>query len=170
MLGMPPPKPTVEVEAIDPDIRGATTIRDQLAKHRSDAACASCHVKIDPPGFALENFDVIGGWRENYRSLGAGQPVPGRRYKNGPAVEAADVLTDGRKFRNIDEYKQLLLEDKDQLARALCEKLLSYGTGAACSAADRQEVDQIVAKVREKKYGFRSLIHEVVQSQIFQSK
>jgi hypothetical protein len=170
MLGAPPPKPTVEVEAIDPDIRGATTIRDQLAKHRSDAACASCHVKIDPPGFALENFDVIGGWRERYRSLGEGQSVPGRRYKHGPAVDAADLLTDGRKFRNIDEYKQLLLEDKDQLARALCEKLLSYSTGAACSAADRQEIDQIVGNVREKNYGFRSLIHEVVQSQIFQSK
>jgi mono/diheme cytochrome c family protein len=170
MLGTPPPKPTVEIEALEPDIRGATNIRDQLAKHRSDAACASCHQKIDPPGFALENFDVIGGWRENYRSLGEGKPVPGRRYRNGPAVDAADVLPDGRKFRNIDEFKQLLLEDKDQLARALCEKLLSYGTGAPPAATDRKEVDAIVARVREKNYGFRSLIHEVVQSQVFQRK
>lgn len=170
ILGTPPPKPTVEVEAIDPDIRGATTIRDQLAKHRHDAACASCHVKMDPPGFALENFDVIGGWRENYRSLGAGQPVAGRRYLKGPAVDASDVLPDGRRFRNIDDYKQLLLEDKDQLTRALCEKLLTYGTGAATSATERQEVDAIVARVRDKNYGFRSLIHEVVQSQIFQRK
>jgi mono/diheme cytochrome c family protein len=170
ILGTPPPKPTVEVEAIDPDIRGATTIRDQLAKHRSDAACASCHVKIDPPGFALENFDVIGGWRENYRSIGEGKPVAGRRYLNGPAVDASDVLPDGRRFRNIDEYKQLLLADKDQLARALCEKLLSYGTGAATSATERQEIDAIVARVRDKNYGFRSLVHEVVQSQIFQRK
>jgi hypothetical protein len=170
ILGMPPPKPTVEIEAIEPDIRGATTIREQLAKHRSDAACASCHAKIDPPGFALENFDVIGGWRENYRSIGEGQPVAGRRYLQGPAVDAADVLPDGRRFRNIDEYKQLLLEDKDQLARALCEKLLTYGTGATTSATERHEIDAIVARLRDKNYGFRSLIHEVVQSPVFQRK
>jgi hypothetical protein len=174
ILGTPPPKPTVEVEAIEPDIRGATTIRDQLARHRNDAACASCHVKIDPPGFALENFDVIGGWREHYRSIGDGKPVVvnGRRvrYLNGPAVDAADVLPDGRRFKNIDEFKQLLLEDKDQLARALCEKLLTYATGAATSAPDRRDVDEIVARVREKNYGFRSLIHEVVQSPIFHRK
>lgn len=170
ILGTPPPKPTVEVEAVEPDIRGATTIREQLAKHRHDAACASCHVKIDPPGFALENFDVIGGWREHYRSIGDGKPVAGRRYLNGPAVDAADVLPDGRRFRNIDEYKQLLLEDKDQLARALAEKLVTYATGAAPSAAELQEIDGIVARVRDKDYGFRSLVHEVVQSQIFQRK
>src|SRR4029079_3244104 len=71
--GTPPPRPTVDVEAVEPDIRGAPTIREQLAKHRSVAACASCHVTIDPPGFALENFDVIGGWREYYRSVGKGE-------------------------------------------------------------------------------------------------
>src|SRR5204863_4119726 len=69
ILGTPPPKPPADVGAIEPDIRGATTIRDQLAKHRDNAACASCHSKIDPPGFALESFDVIGGWRDHYRSL-----------------------------------------------------------------------------------------------------
>jgi hypothetical protein len=174
ILGMPPPKPTVEVEAIEPDIRGATTIREQLAKHRQDPACASCHVKIDPPGFALENFDVIGGWRERYRSLGAGEAAiaDGRklRYLHGPAVDAADVLPDGRRFQNIDEYKQLLLEDKDQLTRALAEKLLSYATGAAPTLADGQEIDQIVERVRDKNFGFRSLVQEVVQSSLFQSK
>lgn len=174
ILGTPPPKPTVDVEAIEPDIRGATTIRDQLAKHRHDAACASCHVKIDPPGFALENFDVIGGWRERYRSVGDGEPaiVNGQRvrYLYGPAVDAADVLPDGRRFQNVDEFKQLLLEDKDLLARALTGKLLSYATGAAPTAADQSEIERIVGKVREKSYGFRSLVHEVVQSQVFQHK
>jgi hypothetical protein len=174
ILGTPPPKPTVDVEAIEPDIRGATTIRAQLAKHRQDPACASCHIKIDPPGFALENFDVIGGWRENYRSIGDGEPVVlnGRRvrYLNGPEIDAADVLPDGRGFQNIDEFKQLLLADKDQLARALAEKLLSYGTGAVPTATDKPAIEQLVAKVREKDYGFRSLVHEVVQSQVFQQK
>lgn len=174
ILGTPPPKPTVDVEAVEPDIRGATTIRSQLAKHREVGECASCHVKIDPPGFALENFDVIGGWRDHYRKINEGDPVTinGRRvrYLHGPVVDAADVLTDGRRFQNIDEYKQLLLDDKDQLARALAEKLLSYATGAAPTPLDHSQIDVIVASVREKNYGFRSLVHEIVQSQLFQSK
>ncbi len=174
ILGTPPPKPTVDVEAVEPDIRGATTIRNQLAKHRENDSCASCHVKIDPPGFALENFDVIGGWRERYRSIGDGEPIvlDGRRvrYLNGPVVDAADVLPDGRRFANIDEFKTLLLEDKDQLARALAAKLVSYSTGATPTAADQREIDAIVARTREKNYGFRSLVHEVVQSQVFRHK
>ena len=81
--------------AIEPDIRGAITIREQLARHRSIAACASCHAQIDPPGFALESYDVIGGWRERYRSLDRGEPVPNKfaslgtpvAYRNGQAVD-----------------------------------------------------------------------------------
>jgi hypothetical protein len=174
ILGTPPPKPTVDVEAVEPDIRGATTIRDQLAKHRQRAECASCHAKIDPPGFALESYDVIGGWRDFYRSVGKGEPavVNGRtmRYLKGPLVDPAGVLPDGRRFRNIDEYKQLLLQDKDQLARALTEKLLTYATGGAPSRADRPEVEAIVARLRGNQYGFRALLHEVVQSKAFQWK
>src|SRR6478752_6368796 len=74
ILGTPPPPPPNDVEAIEPDIRGATTIRAQLAKHRQNAACATCHAKIDPPGFALESFDVIGHWRDRYR-IYAGDPT-----------------------------------------------------------------------------------------------
>src|SRR6185369_36566 len=77
ILGTPPPKPPADVEAIEPDIRGATTIRAQLAKHRDNGQCASCHAKIDPPGFALESFDVIGGWRDHYRSIGQGERISG---------------------------------------------------------------------------------------------
>jgi hypothetical protein len=162
ILGTPPPKPPPDVGAIEPDIRGATTIRDQLAKHRANASCATCHVKIDPPGFALESFDVIGGWRDRYRSLD--------RSKPGPTVDPSDVLPDGRKFSDSDEYKKLLLDDKDQLARGLTEKLLAYSTGAAPTNADNPEIEAIVRSVRDKKYGFKSLIHEIVQSQLFQSK
>ncbi|MCA9140174.1 MAG: DUF1592 domain-containing protein, partial [Planctomycetales bacterium] len=174
ILGMPPPKPPIGVEAVEPDIRGATTIRAQLAKHRDVDACATCHVKIDPPGFALENFDVIGGWRENYRSIGEGQPVVVRgrkmRYRSGPAVDPSDKLVDGRSFQGIDQYKQLLLEDKDQLARALAEKLIHYATGAETTTADQPEIENIMAEIRSRDYGFRSLIHEVVQSRIFHTK
>ncbi len=170
ILGTPPPKPTVDVEAVEPDIRGATTIRDQLAKHRALPECASCHAKIDPPGFALESFDVIGGWRDFYRSVGKGEPIRGKRYKKGPAVDVSDVLPDGRRFKDVDEFKRLLLEDKDLLARALAEKLLTYATGGAPAGLDRPEIDAVVRAVRPKDYGFRSLVHEVVQSRLFREK
>ena len=174
ILGMPPPPPPDGVPAIDPDIRGATTIREQLARHRADAACAGCHAKIDPPGFALESFDCIGGWRDNYRVTGSGETVivDGRRmsYHRGKKVDPSDVMADGRRFQNIDDFKQLLLTDKDQLARALTTKLLTYATGAAPQAADRPEIEAIVQSVRDKNYGFRSLIHEIAQSKLFQSK
>ncbi len=174
ILGTPPPKPTVDVEAVEPDIRGATTIREQLAKHRQRAECAGCHAKIDPPGFALESFDVIGGWRDFYRSVGKGDPVVMNsrtmRYRKGPTVDAGDVLPDGQRFRNIDEYKQLLLKDKDQLARALAEKLLSYATGGTPAKSDQPEIEAIIARIRARDYGLRTLVHEIVQSKLFQYK
>jgi len=177
ILGTPPKPPPGGVPAIEPDIRGATTIREQLAKHREIESCATCHSQIDPPGFALESFDVIGGWRGNYRISGWRRDakeviVDGRKmpYLSGREVDPADVLADGRQFQNIDEFKQLLLEDKDQLARGLTAKLLTYATGRAPDAADRPEIDAIVAKVRDKNYGLRSLVHAIVQSDAFQKK
>jgi hypothetical protein len=174
ILGTPPPRPPADVPAIEPDIRGATTIREQLAKHRQVATCASCHAKIDPPGFALESFDVIGGWRDNYRTTGHGEVVmvDGRRmpYHKGKKVDPADVMPDGQKFKNIDEFKELLLKDKDQLARALTEKLLTYATGAAAATADKPKIEAIIREIREKKYSFRTLVHEIVQSKLFQNK
>jgi mono/diheme cytochrome c family protein len=174
ILGTPPPPPPGNVAAIVPDIRGATTIREQLARHRQVASCANCHAKIDPPGFALESFDVIGGWRDHYRTTGRGKPVyvAGQRmhYLQGPKVDPSDVLPDGRRFENINEFKQLLLQDKDQIARALTEKLLTYATGGPPTLADQPEVEAIVGKLREKNYGLRSLVHEIVQSKAFQYK
>src|SRR5262249_41396550 len=106
ILGTPPPRPPEGPPAGQPDHPPATTIREQLAKHRQIASCAACHAKIDPAGFALESFDVIGGWRESYRSVGNGKPVmvDGRRmpYLQGRKVDPADVLPDGRKFKDID--------------------------------------------------------------------
>jgi hypothetical protein len=174
ILGTPAPPPPSAVPAVEPDIRGATTIRAQLAKHRENAACASCHTRIDPPGFALESFDVIGGWRESYRTVGRGEPVTidGRRmpYLKGPAVDAADVLPDGRRFRGIDELKQLLLADKDRLARALATQVVTYATGGAPAPGDDRAIEGIIGRIRTKRHGFRSLIHEIVQSELFRSK
>lgn len=174
LLGTPPSPPPAGVLAVEPDIRGATTMREQLAKHRSLGACAGCHRKIDPPGFALESFDVIGGWREYYRSVGRGAPVTidGRRtqYYKGPAVDPADKLSTGEAFQNIDGFKELLLRDKDKLARGLTRHLLTYATGAATAGEDREAIDAIVAKIKPKNYGLRSLVHEIVQSKTFRDK
>jgi mono/diheme cytochrome c family protein len=174
ILGTPPARPPDNVAALEPDIRGATTIREQLARHRKVASCATCHAKIDPPGFALESFDVIGGWRDCYRSQGGGKPVmiDGKRmpYGAGRKVDPADTMPDGQRFRDVDEFKQLLLKDKDKLARALTERLLTYATGGAPSPADRPEVEAIVGKVRDKDYGLRTLVHKIVQSKLFRNK
>jgi len=173
VLGVPRPR-APEVEGVEPDVRGKKSIRELLAQHRSDAACATCHRSIDPPGFALESFDVIGGYREHYRATGGGKPVTlnGQRmlYNQGLPVDPADVLPDGRRFASIDEFKALLVQDKDRLARALAEKLITYGTGGPAGTADRAEVDAIVARVRARKHGFRALVHEVVQSELFRMK
>lgn len=174
ILGTPPTPPPPGVAALEPDIRGATTIREQLAKHRQIESCASCHTQIDPPGFALESFDVIGGWREYYRSNGRGKPVTidGRRmpYGEGPKVDPSDVLPDGRRFKNVDELKALLVEDKAQIARSMASKLVGYATGKAPDKPDHEAIEAIVARARDKNYGLRTLVHEVVQSELFQSK
>ncbi|HEX3998381.1 MAG TPA: DUF1592 domain-containing protein [Pirellulales bacterium] len=174
ILGTPPPHPPADVPAIQPDTRGATTIREQLAKHRQLASCAACHRKIDPPGFALESFDVIGGWRENYRTTGLGKEVvvAGRRmpYLKGPKVDSSGELPDGRLFANIDDFKKLLLVDQRQFARALTEKLVTYATGGPPEAGDRAAIEAIVDRVGSKNYGLRSLIHEIVESDLFRTK
>jgi hypothetical protein len=176
ILGKAPKPPPANVPAIEPDIRGATTIREQLAKHREVANCASCHKNIDPPGYALENYDVIGGWRERYRTLEtrSNEVVLGEfvevAYSEGSAVEAGDMLADGRTFTDLAGLKKLLLEDPDQIARALTEKLLVYATGNRLEYDDRDAVEQIVAQMRQQKYGLRSLVHAVVQSELFLNK
>lgn len=173
ILGRRPPNPPANVPVIEPDVRGAKGIREQLARHR-EGGCASCHAQIDPPGFALESFDVIGGWREHYRSTGVGGPVTidGKTmsYLRGPPVECGGVLPDGREFANIDEYKRYLLADPDQLARALARQLVTYATGSAPQAIDQDDLEKIVAAARDKNYGFRSLVHAIVQSSLFQDK
>lgn len=177
ILGKPPAPPPPDVPAIEPDIRGATTIRQQLDKHRNTPACATCHVHIDPPGFALENFDPIGGWRDFYRASAPTKRgivnlpnYTGRRFYRGPDVEKGGQTPEGRTFNDIDEYKKLLLEDRDQLARNLTQKLLIFATGADLQFADREVVEQIVARLRARNYGFRTLVHEVVQSRLFLNK
>ncbi len=164
LLGRQPPPPPPNVPAIDPDVRGTTTIRERLAQHRAAAQCAACHAQFDPAGFAMENFDVIGGWRERY-----GVITDKGLNLEGPPVDASAELADGRAFHDVDELKSLLLADERQLALGLGLKLMPYATGRAPSTADRSELDEIVARAKDQRYGLRSLVHEIVQSRAMQA-
>lgn len=176
LLGQPVPPPPPGAGSIEPDVRGTTTIREQLDKHRSIESCAGCHRKIDPPGFALESFDVMGGWRDRYRSLDLGQPAnrivrdKPVRYKLGLPVDASGQSVGGEPFGDIHDFRKLLLRDKEQLARNLAERLLVYATGAGVSFADRAAIERILAGSVGKNYGTRSLAHAVVQSDVFRRK
>ncbi|MCA9267169.1 MAG: DUF1592 domain-containing protein [Planctomycetales bacterium] len=175
MLGRPPEPPPENVAAIEPDVRGATTIREQLAKHRDNAACAACHRRIDPPGFALESFDVIGGFRERYRSIGEGDPAPrgsidpfiGISFKLGPAVDAQGTLADGRAFQDIRQYQDLLAADAAGLLRNLGRQLAVYATGQAVRFSDRAAIEEIVRRTQAQSGGLRTLMHELVGSPLF---
>jgi hypothetical protein len=174
-IRIPPPPP---VPAVEPDIRGAVTIRQQLAKHSEDASCAACHSKMDPPGFALESFDVFGGWRDHYRAVAEDKPAVEGRGKNGQPfefhyglpVDAAGSLPDGRPFQDIREFKKLLLGDDVPIARNLASQLIVYATGAPVRFSDRPAVEQILERTRGDAYGTRSLIHAIVQSDLFKNK
>lgn len=178
ILGTPPDPPPKNVPSIEPDIRGASTIREQLDKHRSLPACASCHSKLDPPGFALESFDVTGRWRTRYRTIRESEktrqnPGPGtewRFYTQGPAVDPSYILPDGRRFSDIDELKRLLLEQPEQLARCFAQKLTTHLTGARPEFADREVIDEIVEKSKGQGFGVRTILHEVLQSRLFLNK
>ena len=178
LLGLPPEPPPPNIPAIEPDVRGAKTIREQLARHKESTACASCHAKMDPPGFALESFDVIGGSRTRYRSIGAGDPAPrgsidpfiGISFKLGPPVDASGVLPDGRTFNGINEFQNLLAADREHLLKNLTRQFAIYATGRNVSFADRDELAAIVANTQKKGGGFRTLILELTQSRLFQTR
>jgi hypothetical protein len=177
VLGKPPPPPPPGVPALEPDIRGATTIREQLAKHRSQETCAACHRNFDPPGFALESFDVMGGWRDRYRVVSSGESVKGIGHNGlnfhfclGAPVDSSGELPDSRAFHNVAELKQLLLKNQEQLARNLVRQLIIYATGAPIQFSDRPQIAKMLADSGKTGYGVRTLIHEIVQSDLFLNK
>src|SRR5205085_233530 len=130
LLGQPPEPPPSTVAAVEPDLRGTTTIREQLAKHRDNPACAACHAKIDPYGFALESFDVIGGQRDRYRTVSDIKPP----------VDPTGVFPDGRSYKNILEFQALLAADTDRLLRNMAEQFAIYGTGRGLIFSDRDAI------------------------------
>lgn len=157
ILGTPPSPPPPDVEPLPPDLRGTLTLREQLERHRTQETCASCHRKIDPLGFAFENFNPIGQWRDRYKG------TPGE-------IDASSRLSSGAEINGIEGLKRELLGRRELFARSLASKMLGYASGRLLEATDRGEVDRIVAALAEQGYGLRDLVHLVVASEIFRSK
>ena len=153
LLGYSPPPPPPDVPLIEPDIRGAVSIRDQLLKHRNVATCAECHRKIDPLGFALENYDAIGGWRDEYDGK--------------VSIDSSGKLPDGDSFETPAEFQDALLRRKDQFTRCITEKLLAYALGRKLEVSDRPVIDEIVQEISSPGKGLRDLIQEIVASRSF---
>jgi hypothetical protein len=178
ILGTRIPPPPKSVPAIEPDTRGATTIREQLQLHRADPTCASCHRKIDPVGFALENFDVLGGYRERYRSLGEegvkvegfgknGQPF---NFKLGPAIDPSGELPSSEKFAHIEELKSVLAHHEREIARNMLVQLSIYATGAAPHVSDREEIELMLDRLEPAGYPLGTMLEELVGSPLFLRK
>jgi len=179
LLGQPPEPPPANVPAVEPDVQGSTTIREMLDKHRADVSCASCHAKIDPPGFALESFDVIGGFRDRYRSLneqaekaprGSIDPKIPIKFTLGPKVDATGNFADGREFTDIRQFKEIIASDTHRLLHNLAHQMLIYATGRDIAFVDRAELDALVARAEKQGGGIRTLMIEIAQSGLFQSR
>ena len=176
VLGRKPPPPPASVPAVEPDTRGAVTIRQQLDKHRKLESCSACHTKIDPPGFALENFDVMGGFRERYRALDGKTPEVGigkngqkYAFHNALAIESYGEL-DGKKFKDIREFKKIVAAEERQLARNIVGQLTVFATGSPVGFSDRPKVEALLDEAKGGHYGIRDLVQGLVSSDLFLNK
>jgi hypothetical protein len=151
LLGTPPPPPPPDVPALEEvhDAAAAKTVRERLEQHRANPTCASCHARIDPLGFALENYDVMGRWREE---------------ESGKPVDNTGQLMDGTVIKGPQELKKALLDRKEVFIRNLTGKMLGYALGRGLTIRDSCTVDAIVEKLRENNYSSQTLIEAVVMS------
>lgn len=156
ILNSPPPPPPPDVPNIDETAVGSTgSLRQQMEAHRSNAVCASCHSRMDPLGFGLENFDAIGHWRS----------------KDGKFdIDPSGELPDGRRFRGPEELAAVLKSDAAFFTEALTEKMLIYALGRGVERYDRPTIKKISANVAADKYRFSSLLLEIISSAPFQQK
>jgi len=162
ILGVKPPPPPDVVFAIEPDVSGTTTIRERLAKHSTDRACAECHRKIDPLGFSLESFDPVGRWRVTY-------PKP--KKGEAPKIDTTGEFASGESYRDFAGFRDLLHEKREeQFTRHLIRSLLAYSTGRLMEPADEFAVDRIYAKVKQEGLGLRTLVLECLTSDVFRSR
>ena len=178
LLGLPTNPPPPAAGSIEPDTRGATTIREILEKHQAVEACAGCHRRIDPPGFALECFDPVGNFRARYRNskgvtreINVGLRFLHNDYDLGLPVDASGVTEDGVKFDGIRDYKRHLRNQwTEQVARIVLSKLIEFSTGGEIEFSDREEVERILKVTQDDGYPLRSLIHHTVASRMFRNR
>lgn len=151
----PPPPPAVpKIDLADPEI-AKLTLKQRMGDHRNQAACRSCHAKIDPWGIAVENFDAVGGWRTQI------QDKP---------VDATSLLFNGQKLEGIDGLKRFLLENRqDQFVRAMVHKMTMYALGRPLTFGDRSGVDQITADLRKQGDGLATMVALIATSELFRS-
>jgi Protein of unknown function (DUF1588)/Protein of unknown function (DUF1585) len=154
ILNAPPPPPPPNVPSLDATSAGTSaTLRQVLEQHRANPVCSSCHTRMDPLGFSLENYDAVGSWRD----------------KDGKfPVDSSGVLPDGRTFQGPEGLKSVLRADKDAFASALTSKLLAYGLGRGVESFDQPAIRQIVSRLPADDYRFSSLVLEIVNSSPFQ--
>ena len=163
LLGTPPPPPPDDVPALVADISQAKTVREVLSAHQNVETCAVCHVKIDPIGLALENYDAVGGWRDAYYKDEAAGSVA-------RPVQASSVMSDGTRLEGAQDIKKHLMQHPQRFTRALAGLLLEYGTGREPNPADKRALDAILAAEPAGGYGFRDLISSLVGSEAFLTK
>jgi hypothetical protein len=164
ILGVPPPKPPDVVPAIEPDVSGATTIRERLAKHRADATCAECHRKIDPLGFSLESFDPIGRWRDYY-------PKPKNGKAPAPAVDASGEFPSGQTYKDFAGFKKIVSETRaDLFTRHLIRQFLSYAAGRHMEPADDPLIEELHGRLKAQGMGVKTLVLECLLSDIFRNR
>jgi hypothetical protein len=169
ILNDPVPPPPSAVPAITPDTRGAKTIRDLMAAHTKDTSCAACHKKLDPLGFALENFDAVGKWRDAYPIQSIDER--GRMLmKAGPPVDATGTLPDGTALRGVTDLKRYVVGHIDRFTAGVAEKVFIYGAGRVPSYADRKAIREAAAKVLADDGGFRDLVLAVIETDAFRSR
>ena len=162
ILGIKPPPPPDVVPAIEPDVSGTTTIRERLAKHSTDRACAECHRKIDPLGFSLESFDPVGRWRITY-------PKP--KKGAAPKIDTTGEFASGKTYQDFAGFRDILHERREEMfTRHLIRSLLAYSTGRLMEPADEFAVDRIHEKVKQQGLGLRSLVVECLTSDVFRSR
>ena len=156
ILNAPPPAPPPGVPNLDVSAVGsATSLRQQLEEHRKNPTCASCHARMDPLGFGLENFNAIGAWRANDGKI---------------AIDSSGSLPDGRTFQGPDGIKTILKTDREAFAECLTVKLLTYALGRGLERYDRSTVKEITKRIAAKDYRFSNLALEIVASRPFQMR
>ena len=164
ILGIHPPPPPDEVPAIEPDVSGATTVRERLAKHSTDKTCAECHRKIDPLGFSLETFDPLGRWRDSY-------PKPKNGKAPAPKVDATGEFTSGETYQDFAGFRKIILETREDLfTRNLIRQVLAYTTGRHMETTDEFVIEDIDAAVKKDNGGLRTLMIACMKSEIFRSR